>query len=161
MATIDDDSIPIEVDSNGDEEVAEIDSMPIQKTATVQAGTYKPVVDGKPLKRQRKLTSNVWEHYEFLQPSEDGAKGPGSDITYLLALANTRFFRSTDEDAYGVMTSQEGVMLLCAFWGANLASMILPASPCCKELALPGGVSSDSAGLKGYIYVLVRVRTLG
>lgn len=30
------------------------------------------MVDGKPLKRQRKLTSNDWEHYEFLQPSEDG-----------------------------------------------------------------------------------------
>ncbi|KAJ8447037.1 hypothetical protein Cgig2_033606 [Carnegiea gigantea] len=58
MATMDDDPVPIEMDSNGDEEVAEIDSMPVQKTAT-------------PLKRQRKLTSNVWEHYEFLQPSED------------------------------------------------------------------------------------------
>ncbi|KAJ8427797.1 hypothetical protein Cgig2_025815 [Carnegiea gigantea] len=29
MATMNDDSIPIEVDSNGDEEVAEIDSMPV------------------------------------------------------------------------------------------------------------------------------------
>lgn len=37
MATMDDDSVPIEVDSNGDEKVAEIDSMPTQKTATIQA----------------------------------------------------------------------------------------------------------------------------
>ncbi|KAJ8443844.1 hypothetical protein Cgig2_010308 [Carnegiea gigantea] len=75
MATMEDDYVPIEVDSNRDEEVAEIDSMPVQKkTATVQAGTYKSVVDGKPFKCQRKLTSNVWEHYEFLQPSKDDIK---------------------------------------------------------------------------------------
>ncbi|KAJ8428330.1 hypothetical protein Cgig2_002683 [Carnegiea gigantea] len=73
MATMEDDYVPIEMDSNGDEEVAEIDSMHVQKkTNTIQAGTYKPVVDGKPLKCQRKLTSNFWEHYEFLRPSKDG-----------------------------------------------------------------------------------------
>lgn len=56
MATMEDDSVPIEVDSNGDEEVAEIDSKGVN---TLRAGTYKPIVDGKPLKRQRKLTSDV------------------------------------------------------------------------------------------------------
>jgi len=30
------------------------------------------VADGKPPKRQTKLTSTVWEHYKFLKSDEDG-----------------------------------------------------------------------------------------
>ena len=62
--------MPIDVDSNGEEEVAE--SRDARKTTTVQTGAYKPVADGKPPKRQRKLTSTVWEHYQFLEPDKDG-----------------------------------------------------------------------------------------
>ena len=64
--------MPIDVDSNGEEEVAETDSGATKKAANIPAGVYKPVADGKPPKRQRKLTSNVWEHYEFLKPDADG-----------------------------------------------------------------------------------------
>ena len=63
---------PIQVDSNEDQEVAEIDSIHVEKTTTIQVGTYKPVADGKPLKHQRKLISNVVKHYEFFHPSQDG-----------------------------------------------------------------------------------------
>jgi len=61
----------IDVDSNGEEEVAETDSWNAKKTTKVQACTYKTMADGKPPKHQKKLTSTVWEHYEFLEPNED------------------------------------------------------------------------------------------
>jgi len=64
-------SVPIDVKSNG-EEVAEIDSRQATKTSTIHTGLYKPVADGKPLKRRRKLTSTVWEYYDFLEPDQDG-----------------------------------------------------------------------------------------
>jgi len=64
--------MPINVDSNGEEEVAETDSRTIKKTTNILASGYKLVADGKPPKRQRKLTSTIWEHYEFLKPDEDG-----------------------------------------------------------------------------------------
>ena len=60
--------MPIDVDSNGEEEVAHTDSRTTKKTANIPAGVYKPVADGKPPKHQRKLTSTIWEHYEFLKP---------------------------------------------------------------------------------------------
>jgi len=75
MASNFEDSIPIDVDSNG-EEVVEVDSRDPKKAATAQIGVYKPTSSaggvGKPPKRQRKLTSNVWEHYEFLPPDGEG-----------------------------------------------------------------------------------------
>lgn len=37
-----------------------------------RSGAFKPVADGKPTKHQRKHTSTFWEHYEFLEPDEDG-----------------------------------------------------------------------------------------
>jgi len=64
-------SVPIDVESNG-EEVAEIDSRQAKKATTIHTGLYKLVADGKPFKRQRKLTSTVWEHYDFLEPDRDG-----------------------------------------------------------------------------------------
>lgn len=70
MASVEDNVMPIDVDSNGEEEVAE--SRDARKTTTVQTGAHKPVADGKPPKCQRKLTSTVWEHYQFLEPDEDG-----------------------------------------------------------------------------------------
>lgn len=51
--------MPIHVDSNRAEEVAKTDSKSAKKTTTVQATAYKPMVDGKPPKCQRKLTSTV------------------------------------------------------------------------------------------------------
>ena len=75
MASNYEDSIPIDVDSNG-EEVVEVDSRDPKKAATTQIGVYKPTSSaggvGKPPKRQRKLTSTVWEHYEFLPPDAEG-----------------------------------------------------------------------------------------
>jgi len=39
----------------------------------LKTGSYKPhTAISKPPKRQRKLTSTVWEHYEFLPPDEEG-----------------------------------------------------------------------------------------
>ena len=66
-------SVPIDVESNGEEEVAEIDSRQGKKVTAVPTGLYKPVADGKPLKRQRKLTSTVWEHYDCLLYTSDAA----------------------------------------------------------------------------------------
>ena len=65
-------SVPIDVESNREEEVVEIDSRHFKKFPTIHTGLYKPVADSKPLKRQRKLTSTVWKHYDFLEPYEDG-----------------------------------------------------------------------------------------
>jgi len=59
-------SVPIDLESNGEEEVAEIDSRQAKNATAIPTGLYKPMADGKPLKRQRKLTSTVWEHYDFL-----------------------------------------------------------------------------------------------
>jgi len=58
-------SVPIDVESNRKEEVAEIDSEQSKKSTTIQVGLYKPVADGKPLKHPRKLTSTAWEYYDF------------------------------------------------------------------------------------------------
>ena len=75
MASNYEDSIPIDVDSNG-EEVAEVNSYEPKRAATTQIGMYKPSSSaggvGKPPKCQRKLTSTVWEHYEFVPPDEEG-----------------------------------------------------------------------------------------
>ena len=60
---MEDEFVRIDVDSNGQEDVAEIDSRHARKTISVHIGTYKPIVDGKPPKRQRNLTSTIWEHY--------------------------------------------------------------------------------------------------
>ena len=66
------DDVPIDVDSNG-EEIAEVDSRQAQRPTATQTGSYKPhAAVGKPPKRHRKLTSTVWEHYEFLPPDEEG-----------------------------------------------------------------------------------------
>ena len=69
------DSIPTDVDANG-EEVVEVESREPKTDATTRTGVYKPSSSaagvGKPPKRQRKLTSPVWEHYEFLPPDEEG-----------------------------------------------------------------------------------------
>ncbi|KAJ8428776.1 hypothetical protein Cgig2_014384 [Carnegiea gigantea] len=67
-----DDFMAIDMYSNGKEEVVEIDNRHARKTITIQTSAYKPVAGGKPPKRQRKLTSIVWEHYEFLELGEDG-----------------------------------------------------------------------------------------
>ena len=64
-------SVPIDVESNG-EEVAGIDSRQAKKATAIPTSLYKPTTDGKSLKRQRRLTSNVWKHYDFLEPDEDG-----------------------------------------------------------------------------------------
>ena len=60
------------MESNGKEEVVEIDSRHTKKPTTIHTGLYKPVVDGKPLKRLTKLTSTFWKLYDFLEPDEDG-----------------------------------------------------------------------------------------
>ena len=75
MASKDCNSVPIDVDSNGEEvNVAEVevDSRHARKTATLRIGSYKPLADGKPPKCQRKLNSSMWEHYEFLELDVDG-----------------------------------------------------------------------------------------
>lgn len=59
MTSTNENSMPIHVDSNRAEEVAKTDSKSAKKTTTVQATAYKPMVDGKPPKCQRKLTSTV------------------------------------------------------------------------------------------------------
>ena len=70
-------SMPIDVDAYG-EDVAEVDSKEANAKAKKPTliGQHKPsstaLSDGKPPKRQRKLTSGVWEHYEFLPPDEEG-----------------------------------------------------------------------------------------
>ena len=69
---MEDNYVPIDVESNGEEEDAEIDSRQGKRATAIPTSLYKPVADGKLLKRQRKLTSRVWEHYEFLQPDQDG-----------------------------------------------------------------------------------------
>ncbi|KAJ8428777.1 hypothetical protein Cgig2_014385 [Carnegiea gigantea] len=69
---MEDNSKLIDVDSNGEEEVAKTDNKHARKTTTIQTGAYKKVGDDKPPKHQRKLTSTIWEHYEFLEPNEDG-----------------------------------------------------------------------------------------
>ena len=75
MASNCEDLTPIDVDSNG-EEVVELDSRDPKRAATTRTSVYKPSSSasgvGKPPKRQRKLTSTVWKHYEFLPPDEEG-----------------------------------------------------------------------------------------
>jgi len=63
--------MPIVVDLNGKEEVAETDSRNAKKTINISARAYKPMADGKPPKCQRKITSTIWEHYECLKVDED------------------------------------------------------------------------------------------
>jgi len=69
--------MPIDVDSYG-EDVNKVYSREAKakRPATIQIGQYKhtsiALGDGKRPKRQRKLTSGVWEHYEFLPPDEEG-----------------------------------------------------------------------------------------
>ena len=74
MASNYEDSVPIDVDSNG-EDVAEVDSKEANRPTTIRIGAYKPQATaggvGKPPKCQRKLTSSVWEHYEFLPPDKE------------------------------------------------------------------------------------------
>jgi len=69
------DSVPIDVDSNG-EEIVEVDSRIAKRPVTTRTGVYKPTSTdggvGKPLKCQRKLTSIVWDHYESLLSDEEG-----------------------------------------------------------------------------------------
>ncbi|KAJ8433164.1 LOW QUALITY PROTEIN: hypothetical protein Cgig2_007128 [Carnegiea gigantea] len=67
------DSVPIDVDSNG-EDVAEVDSKEANRLTTIRIGKPQATTDGvgKPPKCQRKLTSSVWEHYEFLPPDKEG-----------------------------------------------------------------------------------------
>jgi len=75
MASKDCNSVHIDVDSNGEEvNVAEVevDSRHARKTTTLRTDSYKPLAGGKPPKGQRKLTSSVWQHYEFLEPDVDG-----------------------------------------------------------------------------------------
>ena len=69
---MEDNVMPIDVDSNKKEEVAEIDSRDSRRTTTVQTGAYKPMADINPPKHQRKLTSTVWKHYQFLEPNQNG-----------------------------------------------------------------------------------------
>ncbi|KAJ8430813.1 hypothetical protein Cgig2_006562 [Carnegiea gigantea] len=56
--------------------VAEVDSKEANRPTTIQIGVYKAQATadgiGKPPKCQRKLTSTVWEHYEFLPPDKEG-----------------------------------------------------------------------------------------
>ena len=56
------DSMPIDVNSNG-EDVAKVNSREAKRPTTIQTGAYKPratgAAVGKPPKRQRKLTSIV------------------------------------------------------------------------------------------------------
>ncbi|KAJ8431694.1 hypothetical protein Cgig2_006550 [Carnegiea gigantea] len=59
MNTTEDESMPIDMDLNGEEEVAEIDSRQARKTTSVYTGVYKPVVDHKRPKHQRKLTCTI------------------------------------------------------------------------------------------------------
>jgi len=63
MTSIEDVSIPIDVDSNGEDEVAETNSRIAKNSTNISAGVRKPVANGKPRKRQRKLTYTIWEHY--------------------------------------------------------------------------------------------------
>lgn len=75
MASKDCNSALIDVDYNGEEvNVAEVevDSRHATKTTTLTTGSYKQLTSGKPPKRQRKLTSTVSEHYEFLELDVDG-----------------------------------------------------------------------------------------
>ena len=68
------DFAPIDVDSNG-EEVAEVNNGKTKRLTTVQTGAYKPIVAtgvGMALKHQKKLTSTIWDHHEFLPPYEEG-----------------------------------------------------------------------------------------
>ena len=71
MASNYDDSIPIDVYSNG-ENIAEVDSREAHRPTMVRTGVYKSYNMaggvGNPPKCQRKLTSIVWKHYEFLPP---------------------------------------------------------------------------------------------
>ncbi|KAJ8442364.1 hypothetical protein Cgig2_018620 [Carnegiea gigantea] len=66
--------MPIDVNSNG-EDVAEVNSREAKRPTTIQTGAYKPRATdagvGKPPKHERKLTSTVWEHYEFLPPDKE------------------------------------------------------------------------------------------
>ncbi|KAJ8436221.1 hypothetical protein Cgig2_006908 [Carnegiea gigantea] len=68
MTSVADNSMPIDVDSKREQEVR---SMP-RRLQWFKSGAFKPVADGKPPKHQRKHTSTFWEHYEFLEPDEDG-----------------------------------------------------------------------------------------
>ncbi|KAJ8434059.1 hypothetical protein Cgig2_012661 [Carnegiea gigantea] len=63
ITTMEDDYVPIDVDLKGDKEVAEIDSKHAKKTTSWLMVS---------LLSTKKLTSNVWEHYKFLEPSKDG-----------------------------------------------------------------------------------------
>jgi len=75
MASHYEDSMTIDVNSNG-EDVVEVNGREAKWPTTIQTGAYKPRANdagvGKPPKRQRKLTSTVWEYYEFLPPDEEG-----------------------------------------------------------------------------------------
>jgi len=50
MTSMEDVSMPIAVDSNGEEEVAQTDNRTTKMTANIPAGVYKPVANGKPPK---------------------------------------------------------------------------------------------------------------
>jgi len=73
LATNYGDSIPIDVDSNGDV-VAEVERREAKRPTAIQMGAYKPsstaISVGKPPKCQIKLPSAVWKHYGFLPPDE-------------------------------------------------------------------------------------------
>ena len=70
MTSMWDNFMAIDVYSNR-EEVVETDNRLARKTITIQSSANKLVAGGKPPKCQRKLTSTVWEHYEFVELDED------------------------------------------------------------------------------------------
>lgn len=56
--------------------MAEVNSEKANRPTTIRIGAYKPQATvggvGKSPKRQRKLTSSVWEYYEFLPLDKEG-----------------------------------------------------------------------------------------
>ena len=61
-------SSPIEIDSGAEE----VNGRDAKRTTSIRTGAYKPVACGKTHKRQRKLTSIVWENFTSMEPDQEG-----------------------------------------------------------------------------------------
>ena len=63
-------SISKDVEIEIDLAAEEVDNRDAKKTTAFRIGAYKPTACGKTCKRQRKLTSTVWENFTFLEFDE-------------------------------------------------------------------------------------------
>jgi len=58
-------SSPIEIDSGAEE----VNSKDPRRAPILRTGAYRPTACGKAHKRQRKLTSPVWDNFTFMEPN--------------------------------------------------------------------------------------------